>query len=113
MKQFFYDRREPQAPKEGETEITWVTFRDSFNVDKVVRTVEYEKGKLVVVLDDGHEEARDIEARDEKGRPITRRERQWMLTQIYLNEEDTVKYWKMFDNSAMEFIYEPKTVAAP
>lgn len=90
--QFFYERKEPQAPKEGDTDITWKVFTDSFNPDMVVRTIEYEPGKISLLLTDGHEEARDVPTRDEKGRQGIKRERQWIASQIFLNETDTQRY---------------------
>ena len=96
MVQFFYDRKEPRSPKDGDTEIQWVVFQDSFNPEKVVRSYEYEEGKIIVMLDDGHEEARDIPTKDEKGRPIQKRERQWVVSEIYLNEADTIRFRETF-----------------
>ena len=49
MSQFFYSR------KDGET-----VRRDSFNLNKVIRSVEMEDGTLLVLLDDMHERSENI-----------------------------------------------------
>jgi hypothetical protein len=92
MKQFFYSRRQPLPPKQGETEIQWETFTDSFNLAMVIRSYEYEKGKLYVLLNDGHEQADDVQATDAKGKPVIQRKRNWVCSEIYLNEEDTIRF---------------------
>lgn len=90
--QFFYERRQPVQPKAGDTEVTFESFTDSFNMNMVIRTFEYEKGKIFVLLNDGHEESKEYEAPDSKGKMEVKRMRQWLASEIYLNEEDTKRY---------------------
>lgn len=99
--QFFYSSKEPIAPKEGETEVSFHTFKHSFNTDCVIRTVEYSPGRISVLLNDGHEEAQEraVEKRNGTGKVTgteVKRERVWLVSQIQLTEEDTQRYWKMF-----------------
>ena len=58
---FFYTRTEtrPSESVEGSTSSTTPTveveFADSFNINKVIRTVSVEGGGMLVLLDDIHE----------------------------------------------------------
>lgn len=98
--EFFYTSREPIAPKAGDTEVTFYNYTHSFNTNCVVRTVEYAPGKIMVLLNDGHEEAIDktVEKKNGAGKVIGqehKRERVWMVSEVQLNEEDTKRYWIM------------------
>ena len=92
MNQFFYSVREPLPPKPGDTDIQWVTYIHSFNKDAVVRSIEYEKGKVAILLNDGHEEAQDRQVKTASGKVEMKRERMWVVSQIYLNEVDTARF---------------------
>ena len=92
MAHFFYQRRQPLQPKQGDTDIQWETYIDSFNLNKVIRSYEYEKGKLYVLLDDGHEQAEDVPTVDSKGKTVMQRKRNWVSSEIYLSEQDTIKF---------------------
>ena len=53
--QFFYTRKElvsgtPENP-------VFKEFRDSFNINKIVRSITIEDGRVLVLLDDLHERA--------------------------------------------------------
>jgi hypothetical protein len=92
MPQFFYSREMEVGKNEDGTSKVEV-FTDSFNVDKVIRSYEYEKGKILVLLDDGHEDSdyKQVPKPNGKGFEI-KKERQWKQSEIYLNEEDTKRF---------------------
>lgn len=93
MGQFFYSRKEPVRPKEGDTELKYETFIDSFNLNCVVRSYEAEKGKLFVLLNDGHEESREVPDYSNQGKQKgVKRERQWIVSQILLEGNDVERF---------------------
>jgi hypothetical protein len=94
-KQFFYTRTEKAKTPDGEDK----HFTDSFDMNLVIRT--YDDGdKLIVLLNDGHEEAEEVPLM-EKGIPVmkggkmvTKRERQWKQSHIFLTGNDIEAFRK-------------------
>ena len=92
--QFFYTRKElksgtPENPVYNE-------FRDSFNLDKVIRTVGIEDGRLLVLLDDLHERAQempDVDPRTNKVKGI-KRQRNTFQSEIYLEGDDIERFYQ-------------------
>jgi hypothetical protein len=86
MSQFFYKRT-----VEGKV------YTDSFNTDKVIRTVELEDGKRVVILDDFHERVEQVPDINLKTNKVvgTRRERNTYQSEIHLNAEDSKRFIEM------------------
>ena len=90
--QFFYTRKElksgtPENP-------VYNTFRDSFNMNKVIRTVGVEDGRLLVLLDDLHERAQempDVDPRTNKVKGV-KRQRNTFQSEIYLEPEDVQRF---------------------
>ncbi len=84
-KLFFYEvvSMDKEAPKtEG-----------SFNVDRVIRTGEYEPGQMVVLLDDFHEEiVRQPKQAGKNGKIVMESVKQSVSSQIILNEEDSKRF---------------------
>jgi hypothetical protein len=81
--QFFYTR------KEGEKEFT-----DSFNINKVIRTVQMDEGDLLVLLDDIHEravETPNINPKTNKMVGITRK-RDVYQSEIHLTGDDITRF---------------------
>ena len=81
--QFFYTRTEGEK-----------SFKDSFNVNKVVRSLTLEDGNTLVLLDDLHERSQDVPDIDLKTNKLkgTRRERNTFQSEIYLNAEDAARF---------------------
>jgi hypothetical protein len=81
--QFFYTR------VDGEK-----TFKDSFNVTKVIRTITMEDGRTLVLLDDIHERSQDVPDIDLKTNKMkgTKRQRDTYQTEIYLSPEDAARF---------------------
>lgn len=94
MNQFFYTRKElvsgtPENPEFKE-------YRDSFNVEKVVRSLTMEDGKLLILLDDLHERAQQVPDVDIKTNKIKgyKRERNTFQSEIYLDPADGERFMK-------------------
>jgi len=84
--QFFYTR------KDGEKEFT-----DSFNINKVIRTVQMGDDDLLVLLDDIHErvmETPNINPKTNKMIGVTRK-RDAYQSEIHLYGEDIFKFRKL------------------
>lgn len=81
--QFFYTRTEGEK-----------TFKDSLNINKVVRTVTLEDGRTLVLLDDLHERSQDVPDVDLKTNKIkgTKRQRDTFQSEIYLEAADAVRF---------------------
>jgi hypothetical protein len=93
MNQFFYTRKEPIP---GTDPVEFNDFLDSFNVEKVIRTITVENGNRLVLLDDIHERAMEVPQYDAKtGRPKgVKRERNTYQTEVYLSPEDSERFIK-------------------
>ena len=95
MNQFFYTRKElvsgtPENPEFKE-------FRDSFNINKVVRTITMEDERTLVLLDDLHERAQQVPDVDPKTNKMRgyKRERNTFQSEIYLDPADAVRFQKV------------------
>jgi len=69
--------------------------RGSFNVEKIVRSAEYEPDKMVVLLDDFHVETKNSFAPNSKGKIIPTKITETTSSQIFLNEADTLRFIEM------------------
>jgi hypothetical protein len=83
MSQFFYSRQD------GE-----VTRTDSFNLNKVIRSVEMENGEVLVLLDDMHERSENVPDIDLKTNKMKgmKRERKVYQSEIMLTGEDIINF---------------------
>jgi hypothetical protein len=81
--QFFYTRTEGEK-----------TFKDSLNINKVVRSITLEDGNTLVLLDDLHERSQDVPDIDPKTNKMkgTKRQRDTFQSEIYLNAEDAARF---------------------
>lgn len=81
--QFFYTR------VDGEK-----IFKDSFNVNKVVRSITMEDGRTLVLLDDLHERSQDVPDIDLKTNKMkgVKRQRDTYQSELYLSVEDAVRF---------------------
>jgi hypothetical protein len=77
--QFFYTRVENDK-----------TFIDSFNINRVLRTIQVADNEIAVILDDGHEESRIVNIDRKKNVPI--KERGYYFSQIMLKGEDVERF---------------------
>ena len=90
--QFFYTRKElvsgtPENPEFKE-------FRDSFNLEKVLRSITMEDGRMLVLLDDIHERSREVEDIDPKTNKMKgyKRQRDVFQSEIYLDPADAIRF---------------------
>lgn len=93
---FFYTRKElvsgtPENPEFKE-------YRDSFNINKVIRTVTMDDGRMLVLLDDFHERAQevpDINPKTNKAVGV-KRQRDTYQSEIYMSPEDGERFHELF-----------------
>lgn len=83
MSLFFYTR-----------EVDGKIYTDSFNLNKVVRSMQVEDEKVILVLDDIHERSEDAPDIDPKTGKIKgkKRERNTYQTEITLTGEDVKRF---------------------
>lgn len=94
--QFFYTYEyQVASPDKAVTEPITITRMASFNVEKVIRTVEIEDGQLIVILDDFHEETRQGVKNNANGKPIVTQEKVMLQSEIHLNIEDKTRFRKL------------------
>lgn len=96
--QFFYTTKEVIPPteegaKNGQTEVVNI-YTNSFNLDKVIRTVQMEKDKLIVLLDDIHERPQEVPNINPKTHKYlgTKMQRQVVQSEITLEGEDVLRF---------------------
>jgi hypothetical protein len=84
MSLFFYTRK----TEDGKI------FTDSFNLNKVIRSVQVDDNKVLVLLDDAHdrsEDVPDIDPKTGKQKGI-KRQRNTYSTEISLVDEDVTRF---------------------
>jgi len=93
--QFFYTRKEiksgtPENPVYNE-------FRDSFSLDKVVRSLTIEDERVLVLLDDIHERSQEVPDVDPRtGKPKgVKRQKNTFQSEIYLDPEDAKRFFEL------------------
>lgn len=81
--QFFYTRTTGEK-----------TFTDSFNLNKVIRSIENEDGTFLVLLDDIHERSHEVPDIDLKTNKMkgTKRQRDVFQSEITLSAEDAKRF---------------------
>ena len=90
MNQFFYTRKEPV---QGTDPLEFKEFIDSFNVNKVIRTVMTDDGGSLVLIDDIHERTMDVPQYTPAGKPKgLKRERNTYQSEITLSKEDADRF---------------------
>ena len=83
MSLFFYTRKQDEK-----------VYTDSFNLNKVIRSVQMDDDKLLILLDDAHERSEmvpDVDPKTGKTRG-TKRERNTYSTEITLTGEDITRF---------------------
>ena len=80
---FFYTRKQDEK-----------VYTDSFNLNKVIRSVQVDDDKVLILLDDAHERSEvvpDVDPKTGKTRG-TKRERNTYSTEISLTGEDVTRF---------------------
>ena len=96
MNQFFYTRKEPI---QGTDPLEFKEYLDSFNIEKVIRTIIVENENRLVLLDDIHErstEVHDVNPKNGQTRGF-KRERNTYQTEIYLTPADSERFVKLLN----------------
>jgi hypothetical protein len=83
MSLFFYTR-----------EVDGKIYTDSFNLNKVIRSMQVDENKVILVLDDLHERSENVPDVDPKTRAVKgqKRERNTYQTEITLTGEDVTRF---------------------
>jgi hypothetical protein len=90
--QFFYQRREPIEGKEVEFKV----YRDSFNVNKIIMSMQLSPTEALVVLDDFHEEIREVPTGIKNGKKVhTKMQKGLYQTNVTLRDEDYQRFIKL------------------
>jgi hypothetical protein len=91
MSLFFYTRK---------TEDDKV-YKDSFNLNKVVRSVQVDDNKVLVLLDDTHDRSEDVPDVDPKTGKTkgVKRQRNTYSTEISLFDEDVTRFNNLVENN--------------
>ena len=95
MNQFYYTRKEPIKPVEGEEEkeLQYQEYQDSLNLDKVIRSIGLEDGQRLVLLDDLHERYKEVPIRNKQGKVTSIKQvKDAFQSEIYLNADDSVRF---------------------
>ena len=92
--QFFYTRKELKSGTPDNP--VYNTFRDSINMDKVIRSVGIEDGRLLILLDDLHERAQEVPEVDVRTNKVkgVKRQRNTFQSEIYLEPEDVERFYE-------------------
>ena len=90
--QFFYSRTEKTPGTEGD-EVIVKTYRDSINVDKIIRSVDFGE-YIIVLLDDIHERTTEVPIINTKSNKMTGTKKQTAVyqTEVYLYGEDIERF---------------------
>ena len=95
MNQFYYTRKEPIKPVEGEEEkeLQYQEYQDSLNLEKVIRSIGLEDGQRLVLLDDLHERYKEVPIRNKQGKVTSIKQvKDAFQSEIYLNIEDSRRF---------------------
>lgn len=92
--QFFYTRKELKSGTPDNP--VYNIFRDSINMNKVIRSVSIEDGRLLILLDDLHERAQEVPEVDVRTNKVKgiKRQRNTFQSEIYLEAEDVERFYE-------------------
>ena len=96
---FFYERKEPIKPTAetlANAPLEYAYFTDSFNLNKVVRSVVVETGETLVLLDDIHQRLQEVPVRNKQGKvTAVKNVMNTFQSEIYLQEVDAIRFRKL------------------
>jgi hypothetical protein len=87
MSLFFYTRKSDDK-----------TFKDSFNLNKVIRSVQMDDNKLLILLDDLHERSEQVPDVKNGKMVGSKRERNTYQTEINLEGDDMIRFNNLSNN---------------
>lgn len=96
MSLFFYTRQVGGGTGNGPEK----NYTDSFNLNKVIRSVQMEDNKLLILLDDMHERSEEVPDINPKNGNVRgkKRERNTYQTEITLWDEDVIRFNNLKNN---------------
>jgi len=95
MNQFFYTRSEQINGPNGESELK--DYQDSFNINKIIRSVTLGDGRLLILLDDIHQRLEEKPKINTKINKVvgTIKEIGTFQTEIFLQGNDKERFYKL------------------
>lgn len=105
--QFVYTQKDPIPGKEGE----FRRFHASFNIEKCIRSMSLDDGRLLVLLDDIHQRPQSVEVLNKQGKVTAiKRELQTFQSEIFISEpSDIERFYKLLGiEGSTEPKYDPK-----
>lgn len=92
--QFYYTREEEKLATDGSGAKTKLEFIDSLNLSTVIRTLQMEDGRRLVLLNDMHERMEEVPQFDKMKKRIVgyTKQRNTFQSEIYLSKEDGERY---------------------
>jgi hypothetical protein len=91
MSLFFYTRKISLGTGGGESSSDKI-YTDSFNLNKVIRSVQMEDNKVLVLLDDLHERSESVPDVKNGKMVGSKRERNTYQTEINLEGDDMIRF---------------------
>lgn len=99
---------DPSVPTEkrivpGEFETEEITVTDGFNINNIIRFIGIHADRAIVVLNDGHEEIKKVQALINPAKPSSKnnikeiKESQWLVSEIPLAGEDLKRFYEFID----------------
>lgn len=93
---FIYTRKESVPSKVEGEDAQILEYKDSFNINFVTRTRALPDGKLLILLNDFHDETIDIPIPNKKGEVYKyEKRRQVMYSEIYLESDDANRFYQL------------------
>lgn len=94
--QFFYTRKEAI---EGTDPLEFKEYKDSFNVDMIIRSVRMNDETLLVLLNDIHQRTINVPNINIKTNKMngTKKETRTYQTEIYLNGKDIERFFNLLN----------------
>jgi len=95
--QYFYTRKELSPLQIEGKEAQYKEYRDSISIDKIIRSVSLDDGRLLILLDDLHERPVEVEIKNKQGRVTSiKREMQVFQSEIYITDkQDIENFYKL------------------
>lgn len=94
--QFFYSRKVQKPVQIEGQEIQYNEYRDSLNLDKVIRSFEHEDGTLIILMDDIHQRKQEVPIYNKKREFTgTKYEDVTMQSEITISKEDKERFYKL------------------
>ena len=72
------------------------SYIDTFNIDKVIRSVAIEDGKRIVLLDDLHERWQDVPVHNKQGKVTAyKKDKNTYQSEVFLEPNDSERFVKL------------------